>query len=148
MHALFFRLREDDVRTRFFRYLRSLTDEMAQHLCNVSYSEEMAFAAVAGGPEAERIVGTSCYFVDPQSGFADVAYMVDPEWQGIGLGGCLQQRTIDYARRRGVRGFTADVLATNAAMLGVFQRAGCQTTNRLVDGAYEVRMVFPGALES
>jgi GNAT superfamily N-acetyltransferase len=86
------------VRTRFFRYLKSLTDETAQHLCNVSYQEEMAFAAVIGGPESGRIVGPSCYFLDPKTGLADVAYTVDSEWQGSGLGSLLQARTIDYAR--------------------------------------------------
>ena len=140
---LFFRLPAEDVRTRFFRYLRSLTDEMAQHLCNVSYREEMAFAAVVGDPESERIVGTSSYFLDLQTGLADVAYMVDPEWQGAGLGGVLQARTMEYARANGVRGFTADVLATNTAMLAVFRRAGCHMTTRLVEGTYEVQMLFP-----
>jgi acyl-CoA hydrolase/RimJ/RimL family protein N-acetyltransferase len=142
---LFFRLPAEDVHTRFFRYLRSLTDEMAQHLCDVSYRQEMAFAAVVGDPESERIVGTSCYFLDPQTGLADVAYMVDPEWQGVGLGGLLQARTIEYARAHGARGFTADVLATNTAMLAVFRRAGCQMTTRLVEGSYEVQMLFPSA---
>jgi len=142
---LFFRLSADDVRTRFFRYLRSLTDEMAQHLCNVDYRQEMAFAAVVGDAEAERIVGTSCYFLDPQTGLGDVAYMVDPEWQGVGLGGLLQTRTIEYARANGARGFTADVLATNMAMLAVFRRAGCHMTTRLVEGTYEVKMLFPSA---
>jgi acyl-CoA hydrolase/RimJ/RimL family protein N-acetyltransferase len=140
---LFFRLSADDVRTRFFRFLRSLTDEMAQHLCDVSYTQEMAFAAVVGDPESERIVGTSSYFLDPQTNLADVAYMVDPDWQGVGLGRLLQTRTIEYARARGVRGFTADVLATNTAMLAVFRRAGCDMTTHLVEGAYEVQMLFP-----
>jgi RimJ/RimL family protein N-acetyltransferase len=147
MQDLFFRLRAEDVRTRFFRYLRSLTDEMAQHLCNVGYGQEMAFAAVVGDPESERIVGASCYFLDPQTGLADVAYMVDPAWQGAGLGGLLQTRTIEYARAHGVRGFTADVLATNMAMLAVFRRAGCHMTTRLVEGTYEVQMLFPSATE-
>ena len=142
---LFFRLRAEDVRTRFFRYLRSLTDEMAQHLCDVGYTQEMAFAAVVGDLESERIVGTSCYFLDPQTGLADVAYMVDPAWQGLGIGRLLQARTIEYACAHGVRGFTADVLATNTAMLAVFRRAGCHMTTRLVDEAYEVRMLFPAA---
>jgi acyl-CoA hydrolase/RimJ/RimL family protein N-acetyltransferase len=143
IHDLFFRMSAEDVRTRFFRCLRSLTDEMAQHLCNVGYTQEMAFAAVVGDPESERIVGTSCYFVDPQTGLADVAYMVDPQWQGVGLGALLQTRTIEYARAHGVRGFTADVLATNTVMLGVFRRSGCDMTTRLVEGSYEVQMLFP-----
>ena len=97
---------------------------MAQHLCNVGYMQEMAFAAVVGDPESERIVGTSCYFLDPQTGLADLAYMVDPEWQGVGLRGLLQTRTIEYGRAHGVRGFTADVLATNTAMLAVSDARG------------------------
>jgi len=142
LHDLFFRLRPEDVRTRFFRYLRSLTEEMAQHLCSVGYSQEMAFAAVVGDPEAERIVGSSCYFLNLQTGLADVAYMVDPAWHGVGLGSLLQARTIEYARAHGVRGFTADVLVVNSPMLAVFRRSGCRMTTRLVDDTYEVQLLF------
>jgi RimJ/RimL family protein N-acetyltransferase len=140
LQELFFRMRPDDVRTRFFRQLRSLTDEMAEHLCSVGYEQEMAFAAVVGDREAERIVGTSCYFVDPSSGMADVAYMVDPAWQGSGLGSALQVRTIAYAREHGVAGFTADVLAENAPMLKVFRRSGLRMETHLDSGAFEVRL--------
>ena len=97
---------------------------MAEHLCNVDYEHEMAFAAVVGSAESERIVATGCYFLDPQTGLADVGYMVDAEWQGIGLGSLLHARIMEYARGHGVRGFTADVLLDNGAMLAVFRRCG------------------------
>ena len=45
---LFFRMRAEDVYTRFFRNLRSLTLEMAEHLCSVGYDNEMAFVATVG----------------------------------------------------------------------------------------------------
>lgn len=142
LHDLFFQLRAEDVRTRFFRHLRSLTDEMANHLCNVGYAQEMAFAAVVGEAGSERIVGTSCYFVDPQSGLADAAYMVDPAWHRVGLARLLQTRMTEYARAHGVRGFTADVLADNPAMMAVFRRSGCEMTSRLADGVFEVQLLF------
>ena len=131
-----------DVRTRFFRQLRSPTDEMAQHLCGVSYEQEMAFVAVVGEPESERIVGSSAYFLDFETRLADVSYMIDPEWQGIGLGRALQARTIEYARAHGVRGFTADVLSDNAAMLAVFRRSGHPVTSRVSDGVVELTLLF------
>ena len=56
------------MRTRFFRRLTSLTDEAAQHLASVGYDEEMAFAAVVGPPERERVVASSCYYLDPGTG--------------------------------------------------------------------------------
>jgi acyl-CoA hydrolase/RimJ/RimL family protein N-acetyltransferase len=142
LQDLFFRLRAEDVRTRFFRHLRSLTNEMAEHLCNVDYEHEMAFAAVVGSAESERIVATGCYFLDPQTGLADVGYMVDAEWQGIGLGSLLHARIMEYARGHGVRGFTADVLLDNGAMLAVFRRAGFPVTTHLADGVLEVRILF------
>ncbi|HET6729430.1 MAG TPA: GNAT family N-acetyltransferase [Jiangellaceae bacterium] len=123
LQELFFRLRPRDVLTRFFRRLSSLTLEHAEHLSSVGYDEEMAFVAVVGSQEAERAVGTASYFVDQETGLADVAYMVDPEWQGRGLGTALHERTMDYARRHGVRGFTADVLIGNEAMMSIFRRS-------------------------
>ena len=142
LQALFYHLRPEDVRTRFFRQLRSLTDEMAQHLSGVGYEQEMAFVAVVGEPESERVVGTSSYFLDPRIGLADVAYMVDPEWQGVGLGTLLQARTIEYARAQGIRGFKADVLFNNTAMLAVFRRSGCRLTSHVADGVVELEMLF------
>jgi RimJ/RimL family protein N-acetyltransferase len=142
MQELFFRLTEDDVRSRFFQKLTSLTDSVAQHLCSVSYDEEMAFAAVVGPREEERIVATSCYYLDPATGLADAAYIVDPEWQGAGLGTILHERMVEYARDRGVRGFTAAVLVANAAMLSVFRRGDHDLTSTVVGGSYEVTMIF------
>jgi acyl-CoA hydrolase/RimJ/RimL family protein N-acetyltransferase len=144
MQELFYRLPEEDVRTRFFQKLTSLTDAAAQHLCSVNYEDEMAFAAVIGAPERERIVGASCYYVDPSSGMAEVAYMVDPEWQGAGLGRILHRRMVEYAQGHGVMGFTADVLVHNTSMLRVFEHAGHDMTTATSGGVVEVIIRFSG----
>ena len=143
LQELFHRLPEQDVQTRFFQKLRSLTDDAADHLCNVDYQEEMAFAAVVGRAEHERIVATSSYYLDPRERVAEVAYLVDPEWQGAGLARALHARTTEYARSHGVRGFSADVLMSNVGMLKVFRRRpGHDLVTELDDGVYEVRMMF------
>lgn len=142
MQELFYSLREEDVYTRFFTNLSSLSDAKAQHLCSVSYEDEMAFVAVVGDLERERIVASCCYYVDPSTNLADVAYMIHPEWQGRGLGTILQRRLVEYARGHGLRGFTADVLTGNAAMLRVFAKSGCRIERRVVSGTYELTMLF------
>jgi acyl-CoA hydrolase/GNAT superfamily N-acetyltransferase len=142
MQELFYRLPEEDVQTRFFHNLSSLTDAAAQHLCSVDYEQEMAFAAVVGRAEHEQIVGASCYYLKPATGLADVAYMVDPDWQGVGLAGVLQTRTTEYARAHGVSGFTADVLARNGAMLRVFRRGDYEMTTKVDEDMYEITMLF------
>jgi len=142
MQELFHRLPEQDVESRFLQKLSSLTDTVAQYLCSVDYEQEMAFAAVVGPSERERIVAASSYYLSPATGLAEVAYMVDPEWQGDGLGGLLHARMLEYARERGVRGFRADVLMGNSRMMRVFERAGHRMSVRTSAGIEEVTMLF------
>jgi acyl-CoA hydrolase/RimJ/RimL family protein N-acetyltransferase len=144
MQALFYRLPAEDVRTRFFHKLTSLSDAAAQALCSVNYQDEMAFAAVVGAREREQIVGACSYYVDPRSGFAEVGYMVDPDWQGAGLGGFLHARMVEYARSHGVRGFTADVVFGNSRMLRVFRRGDHELEVTTEGGVTELTMRFTG----
>jgi acyl-CoA hydrolase/RimJ/RimL family protein N-acetyltransferase len=142
MQELFYRLSEEDVRTRFFQKLTSLTDTAAQHLCTVDYEKEMAFAAVVGPAAHERIVAACTYFLNPATGLAEVAYIVEPEWQGAGLGALLHARLVDYARDHGARGLTADVLAGNSRMLHVFERGDHSFSVEIDAGVADVTMLF------
>ncbi len=142
MQELFYRLSDEDIQTRFFQKLTSLTDTAAQHLCSVDYEQEMAFAAVIGPPEHERIVGASTYYLNPATSLAEVAYMIDPEWQGNGLGGILHRGLVEYARRHGARGLTADLLSSNWRMRRIFERGDYTLTTTTDAGVDELKMVF------
>jgi acyl-CoA hydrolase/GNAT superfamily N-acetyltransferase len=117
IRELFHHLSEADVYTRFFRNVRGLSDVEVQRLCNVNYEDEVAFVATTGNREALQIVGQSCYFINPTTNLADTAFMVHPDWQGCGLGSALQACMVNHAKRRGLRGFVADILPSNDRML-------------------------------
>jgi acyl-CoA hydrolase/L-amino acid N-acyltransferase YncA len=119
---IFYHMEKNDIYTRFFTHLASLTEQKAQHLCNVDYENEMAFTAVTGERENEKVIGSSCYYVDQTDNLADVAYMIRPEWQKCGLGSALQQRMAEYAKSKGLRGFKANILAENVKMQKVIQK--------------------------
>ena len=142
MQDLFYRLSDDDRETRFLHKLSSLTDSAAQHLCSVDYEEEMAFAAVVGPAADERIVAASCYYLNPATGLAEVAYRVDPDWQGLGLGGILHAELVEYARDHGARGLTADVLLGNTRMMRVFERGDHSLSVKTAGGVEELTMPF------
>ena len=142
LQDLFYHLPEDDVYTRFFQRLKSLTLHEAERFCNVNHDTEVAFLAVVGDREGETVVGSACYFVNPSTNMAEVAYMILPQWQGTGLGTALQQRLIDHARSRGLLGFTAEILATNGRMIHLAKRA-CDHVSIQRDGdTLEVTMRF------
>lgn len=142
LQELFYNLSEQDVYTRFFAYLRSLSVSSAQQLCSVNYKDEMAFLAVVEKDEEERIIGSSCYVVDPSTNMAEVAYMIHPQWQENGVGKALQQRMIEYARSKGLRGFTAGVLGHNERMIRLIEKSGCSVSTSRSSGVWEITMTL------
>ena len=137
MQELFHRLSEKDIITRFFHKIRSLSYNEAQRLCNVNQEGNVAFVAVSGTRENESIVGTSCYFLDHSTNLAEVAYMISPDLQSSGLGTALQNHMMDHARRRGIRGFVADILAQNSKMAALAHKS-CTNVTTVREG-HEMR---------
>lgn len=139
---IFYHLSQEDIYTRFFRGLRALSVSEAQRLCNVNYDTEVAFLAVTGTRENEKIVGSSCYSVNLTTNMAEIAYMIRPEWQSLGVGKALQERMLEVAKARGLRGFTAVVLSDNPKMVNLAKRA-CNNVSFKREGiTYEVTMLF------
>jgi RimJ/RimL family protein N-acetyltransferase len=113
----------------------------AEHLCNVDYENEMAFVAVVGERSEDKIVGSSCYFLDQTTNLAETAFMVLPEWQGGGMGTQLQNVMMDYAKRKGIRGFFADILPENHKMKKLAQSSPNASIKNLGD-VLEVTVLF------
>jgi acyl-CoA hydrolase/RimJ/RimL family protein N-acetyltransferase len=141
MQVMFHRMSSEDVYMRFFRKVSALSYEEALRLCNVDFEKDVAFVAVSGPRDNEEIVGTGAYFLNPSTNLAEVAFMIVPEWQGSGLGSALQQRLKEFAVARGVRGFVAEVLQANTAMLNLARRLG-KIEVKSEDGSYHVTSIF------
>jgi RimJ/RimL family protein N-acetyltransferase len=143
LQGLFHRLSDEDVYTRFFRRVRSLSHRELQTLCNVNHETDVAFLAVAGPRENEKVIGSACYFLNPTTNLAEVAFMIAPEFQGAGLGTALQARLQEYAMSRNVRGFVFEILPRNRSMLRLAAHArGTVTTSRDEDVVH-VTALFP-----
>jgi acyl-CoA hydrolase/RimJ/RimL family protein N-acetyltransferase len=147
IREVFHDMSEDDVYTRFFRRLTCLSFVETQRLCNVNYDTEVAFVAVEGPPENERVAGTGSYYLNQSNGLAEVAYMIRPEWQGTGLGRVLQQRLFEYGTARGVRGFVAEILRANSKMLRLAKSACDQVEVAAEDDCYVVTM-YPSSAKT
>ena len=127
IRELFHGLSAQDVYTRFFRKVRGLSNRDVQRLCNLNFDTEVAFVATTGSRENPRVVAQACYFIDLSTNLAETAFMVLPEWQGSGLGSALQRRLAAHAARRGVRGFVAEIMASNTNMIRLARSAGDAT---------------------
>ena len=142
MKEIFHHMSDEDVYTRFFQRLEGLSFRDAQRLCNVNFDTEVAFMATVGTRENEEIVGSACYFLNASTNLAEVAYMIVPAWQATGLGSALQQRLMEYAKKKGVRGFVADVLQGNKKMISLAKRACDNVQVSKESGVLEIVMIF------
>lgn len=142
LQNLFYHMSEHDIYTRFFQRMRSMSFSQAQYLCNIDYATEMAFIAVIGTRENEQIVGSAIYAMDQTSNLAEVAFMILPQWQSVGLGRALQSRLTEYARSKGLRGFTAQILMGNTKMISLIKQVSDKIEIKAEEGILEITALF------
>src|SRR6187431_297320 len=92
----------------------------------------------------DRIVALANYvrLRDPRS--AEVAFAVADDYQGRGVATRMLERLAAFAGPRGIERFVGEVMADNAAMIGVFEGVGFEVSGTLEGG--EVEMTFPIAV--
>jgi acetyl coenzyme A synthetase (ADP forming)-like protein len=97
--------------------------------------------AVLDEKGVERVVAIASWvrLRDPRR--AEIAFAVDDDYQGRGVGTRLLEQLAELAGERGVDEFVALVLPQNLAMLEVFSRAGFDVSREFAGGEVEVR--FP-----
>jgi len=150
LQDLFYRLSDESTYRRFMAYKNVHSHSEMQRLVDSDYEHSMALlATLTKGPE-EQILAMARYDVDPGTRLADIAFVVQDQWQGCGLGTLLMKRMGEIAKSRGVAGFTADVLDSNKPMLTVFHKSGLHVRGVTKDGTRHLTLLFdePGRDET
>ena len=109
-----------------------------QGYVNIDFSRLMSIVGVVGEPGRGHVIAEARFFRDEKDPCADVAFVVDEEYQGIGIATYLYKLLIRLAKDRAIRYLTADVLATNKGMMKVFEKAGASVTAKLDYGVYHL----------
>jgi RimJ/RimL family protein N-acetyltransferase len=97
-----------------------LSDKEVERFTNVDRVNRVAFVVERAG----HIVAVARYERPPGTDEAEVAFVVQDDFQGRGLGTMLLQQLARVARRQGIRRFRADTFSDNGRMLRVFRDSG------------------------
>lgn len=127
--ALHARLSERTLYLRFFGPYPTMPDRDVQRFVTVDYDARVALVATLG----DDLIAVARY-ERLADGSAEVAFIVQDDQQGRGVGSILLEHLAAAARERGITRFVAEVLAENGQMVRVFREAG-----------YQVRREFDGA---
>jgi acetyl coenzyme A synthetase (ADP forming)-like protein len=132
--GLYERLSDESMYLRFFSPVPAPTATHLERLTTVDYDAHMALVAQLG----DDIVAVARY---DRTGDheAEVAFTVQDDQQGRGLGTLLLEYLAVVARSKGITTFVADTLPNNSRMLNVFADAGWPAQRAFVDGTVRVR---------
>lgn len=142
LREFFYHLSPESVHYRFFRMITSMPHTRLQEFLRIDYESDMGVVVLTGKGDDARVLGIAHYLKDPRTNFAEAAFLVLDEWQGKGIGTAMMRALVETARKQGIAGFTADVLADNERMMRVFHRCGFAVESTLADGVYRLRIPF------
>ena len=142
MRRLFYRFSDKTVYYRYFSPIKVMPHAKMQQYVNIDYIDTLSIVGLTGSPEEEHIVAEARFVKDRKKPYGDVAFVVEEQYQGIGIATYLYEMLITLARERGLHGFTADVLASNKAMMKVFEKGRHPIQATLSQGAYELVIRF------
>ena len=124
------RVSHESLYQRTFSARKVFNDKEIARLVNIDLERIVALVAVIHAAGEDLIVGEGRYV--RLGGFdgtvAEVAFIVDEERKGQGVGTLLFRHLATIARSAGVAQFEAAVLAPNKVMLHLFDRSGLTVT--------------------
>jgi acyl-CoA hydrolase/GNAT superfamily N-acetyltransferase len=142
MRRLFYRFSDKAVYYRYFSPIKTMPHAKMQEYVNVDYRSAMAIVGLVGESGQERVIAEARFVREPHGPYADMAFVVDEEYQGLGIATYLYKMLIRLAKEQGLPGFTASVLATNQSMMKVLDKGGLPVKASLEQGVYELVIRF------
>jgi RimJ/RimL family protein N-acetyltransferase len=147
----FHNLERETVYTRFFGYKADLSEAELTRITATDFDRVTALLITIDTAEDEVVIGGASYVVldtgaPPQS--AELAFLVEEDYQGRGLASTLLRHMIRIGRANGLDQFEADVLARNMAMLRVFRQSGLPMRQRHCGNIVHVVLSLGGAWSS
>jgi GNAT superfamily N-acetyltransferase len=132
------RVSEGSMSRRFFGAKRHFSEKEIAYFLHVDFVSHVALVAVADEGKETIIAGARYVVVRPR--WAEVAFVVVDDHQGLGLGSALMRHLTAIARAAGLKELVAEVLDENRAMLRVFEQSDLPLATRREGGVIHVTL--------
>lgn len=148
MRKLFYRFSDKAVYYRYFAPLKTMPHRQMQEYVSIDYCNIMSIVGIVMEAGVERIIAEARYAHLHDSSYADVAFVVDERYIGVGIAKHMLDLLINSAKKRDIKGFKADVLTENKPMLKVFESSRYPMHAVVKSGVYEVTIPFIDDIDS
>ncbi len=124
LRDLFYHMSKSSVYFRYFSPRRSMPHQNVHKYVTLDENDGLSVVVTTGPRETRRMIAEGRYVWsgDDHAELPDVALMVDEDHHGFGIGTFLLTYLAQLAKERGVKGFKADVLTSNAPAMKLLDR--------------------------
>ena len=127
---LLYSLSQQTIYYRFMSHMRFVPQKQIRDFVYVDYRNELAIVGTVPAAQGDEVVAIGRYYLDLSTNRAEVAFIVHDDWQGQGLGSFMLNYLAEVARRNGIAGLTAEVLAGNRSMQAVMNKTPHKVRSR------------------
>jgi GNAT superfamily N-acetyltransferase len=142
MRQLFYTLSQQTIYYRYMRYMKRMPRKQLEDSVYIDHRNDVAIVGTIPSPSGEEIIAIGRYYLDPRTNQAEVAFTVHDDWQRRGIGTFLFKHLTQIAKRYGIKGFTAEVLGENNAMLKVFNKTRLKKRRSMSGGVVSLEFDF------
>ena len=138
-------LDRDSIYMRLFSYRNLLTPAALDRVMHFDPDSEVVLIVTCGSGTDEIVIGSGRYVVgvgEKGKRSAEVAFMVEEDYHGLGIASRLLKHLANVARSQGISAFDATVLDENKAMISVFARSGLPMRKRNEGGEVQVTLAL------
>ena len=131
----FYSLQAHTIYYRFFSKLKSFSHEFVQKQWEaVDYRKNMSIIGLVqkGGHKEIMAIGS---YAQEEENRAEVAFVIREDFQGMGIASYLLEVLEKIAKENSYTGFSATVLAENAAMIHVFKKRYPNVKTKMIGGS-------------
>ncbi|MFO8074245.1 MAG: GNAT family N-acetyltransferase [Polyangia bacterium] len=139
---LFYAISRDTIYYRFMSHLKRIPQSRIQNFVYIDHRYDVAIVGYLPEAHGDDIIAIGRYYLDPTTNRAEIAFTVRDDWQERGIGTFLLKYLITIAKRNGISGFTAEILAENKPMQAVMHKVGHTVRSRREGGVVHIEMDF------
>lgn len=117
----FYNLDKKDVISRFFHDKSSFVRDEMEDLSQIDYIKNLTIVAIVGEFGFGRVVAVGEYLLDMEENSAEIAFSVNRDFQGKGIGKILIKKLAEAARKNEISGMHAFTSSRNKPMVKLFK---------------------------
>jgi acyl-CoA hydrolase/GNAT superfamily N-acetyltransferase len=134
IQELHYSLDDKDRYLRFFAPMKDFRHKKIQPMINIDYLTDMILVGIESYDGKEKIIAMGGFFKTNQPSLAELAFVVQENWRGLGISRFLLNYLAQIGRELNYQSFGASILLENQAMLHIINSSGYTQTLRKIEG--------------